>query len=675
MGVVMKDRIIKIAIQFLGVGNFLFPLLLFASPLFAQGIHITQTRPTGTAERIYDFNAILDYQPQFIMEAVRDGEVIQAHNSGTGDGITVSGSAPTISGVPLSQETFFCSSDDEENSYLSLGGGGTRNLLDSRGSYHFFKLTDQWRSRRDNLAFYFGVPLVATNCVRYGQKSVLNFPHWREIAATSTSGDTPLRRSMVRNHFQRRNFLADDSNFRYGRYLFQFQDSHNLDENVFGRIAPAYATGSLGGTNDHYQPFFYEPTYVDCPYGREHQKWGFLSPELAKAGAYNSLNLPDLSYLGLLAGGEIDPERWNFYRELLQQSIHLIGARIDQNYWGRLRPRMSFGAGAASWEGNEKEMAGIIVTAWEILKKGVERMPNAPFGGTWERIAEMGRSVKNIWGECGNVPSDLLLYIDRSGSRPKFVFRKDICHDVLSKKAISHAHYNVQPYPNVRGTAISASYGSIVEGGVYENLFTPNRGYRWVVNTETDAMLAEPIDGKVAAWGYGGLIAGFMAEQLCSLHYRETVGEFKWGTPQASAEENLCIMARALVHQTLYDLGHIQSVAMNAEEYNPDPNPNAVNPDDYFIGKNFYYRGEPRALNSIIVAPNHEDMMVIAHNLKNKNPEMARMAAQMVSMCPFLPEPRNASLNGIVQRNPYLEEPAAAPGSKSLPATSIKGRK
>lgn len=185
-------------------------------------------------------------------------------------------------------------------------------------------------------------------------------------------------------------------------------------------------------------------------------------------------------------------------------------------------------------------------------------------------------------------------------------------------------------------------------------------------------MLAEARDGKVAARGYGGLIASLMAHQLCHLHYRETAGEMQWGTPQASAEEELCMMTQALVFQTLSELGHIRGGGISTEEYNPDSNPNVVNPvEDGFVGKRFFYKDEPRALNSIVVAPLHEDMAVIAHNLKRRDHEMARMGAHLVSMCPFFEEPRWASLNGDVGSNPYYVAPPPPPTPAPQQATTV----
>lgn len=645
------------------------PLLLWAQ---AAKI-ISQTYSTETAQRIYDFNAILDYQPQFLSECVRDCEVIKVKNAGLGDGITTTGPAPTLDGVPLSQETFFCSSDDEANAFTSLTGGSPFNFLGTRGSYHFVKTTDQWRSRRDNKALYLGSPLVAMNCTRAGKKGVVNFSQWRDLT-TNTTQSTTSAQSRLREGFHSRNFWEGD--FRFGRYLFRFMDKDNFDPLAFGVIADE----TPAGTNDFYKSFFFEPDHIDCSYGREEQRWGYLCPHLAAAGAYENLNLPPAPPpLPFAPEGDIDPERWNFWRELLQQSIHLIGNRIDQNYWGRLKPRMSFDQNNPPWRGNEKEMAGIIVTIWEILKQQIAGMPEAPFGGgsLWDRFASMFSSSSEIKGICGNVPGDMpvALLKDKLG-KSKFVFRKDLCLDVESKRTISHSHFNVEPHPNQVGTTSPyTSYGFFSDGGVYEHLVEPNRGYRWLLNTSTDAMLAEPIDGKVPVRGYGALVVTFMAHQACHDWYRKQGGEFRWGTPQASVEEELCIIAQALVHQTLSDLGHVQSGnILQCVDYNPDPNPNAQNSvADNYIGKHCYYRDPLKGLNGIVVTPERESMMVIAHNLKRKDPEMARMAAHLVSMCPFFPEPGYASLNGIFQTNPYIVEPAA--GSKSLPPLPQKGER
>ncbi|MDO8494861.1 MAG: hypothetical protein Q7S68_05940 [Deltaproteobacteria bacterium] len=630
----------------------LFLLLLFSQPLLAQ-----------------TYNAILQHQPQFVFECVNNCEVRQVHNSGIGDGITTTGSAPTIGGQALSQSTFFCGPDDEENVFLANTGGGTQNGLDSLGSYRFVKIRDRWREQRDGKAFYLGTPLLATNCARAGQKGVLSFDRWRPLSTATVRGDTPVLRGVVKQSFQRRNFLEDSADFRYGRYLFKFMPADTFDPNAFGLVAdPA----SFSSANNVYGGFFYEPTYFDCPYGRQQQRVGFLCGEMAGAQAYNDLNLPSANVSPLIPNAPIHPQQWNFYRDLLQQAVDLIGVRIDQNYWGRVRPRMG---GQGAWQENEREMSGIVVTIWEILKQMRGRMPTGPFGGAYERIAERVRGVSNIEGQCAATPTDTLVALDRTGSRPKLVFRKDLCIDTQAKRTLSHPHFNVVADTSQPGISTTApSYGNLSGGGIYDNLFTPNRGYRWVVSGSgaTAQMQANPVDGKVASYGYGGLVVSMMAHQLCHLFYREQNIAFQLNSLQAGSEEELCVMAQALVYQILSNLGHIRSTAiMTTEEYNPDSNPNAVNPnEDGFVGKRFYYRDEWKAMNNIVVAPLHEDMMGIAHNLKRRDHEMARMEAHLVSMCPFFTEPENASINGVVARNPYYVAPpvSSPPQQPSQPS-------
>lgn len=617
-------------------------ILFWASPLFAQQYNA--------------LHQLLGNQPQFNSECVNNCEVRQVHNSGIGDGITTTGSAPTIDGQALSQSTFFCGSDDEENVFLDKTGGGTQNGLDALGSYRFMKIRDRWGEQRDGKAFYFGSPIVATNCTRTGQKGALSFDRWRPVSTPTVRGDTALLRGVVKQSFQRRNFLEDSANFRYGRYLFKFMPAASFDPNAFGLIADPTASSSA---NDTYGAFFYEPSYFDCPYGRAQQRLGFLCGEMASAQAYTGLNLPSANVSPLLPNAPVHPQQWNFYRDLLKQAIDLIGVRIDQNYWGRVRPRMG---GQGAWQNNEREMSGIVVTIWEILKQMRDRMVPAPFGGLYQAMGAVARGHPNITGTCSNTPSDVL--VARNGAQ--LIFRKDLCMDTQAKRTLSHPHFNVVADTSQPGyTATAPSYGTLSGGGLYDNLFVPNRGYQWTVSgSEASAVMrANAVDGKVPSYGYGGLIVSFAAHQLCHLFYREQNISFQLDSPQANSEEELCVMAQALVYQTLNSLGHIRSaVTMTAEDYNPDSNPNAANPnEDGFVGKRFYYRDDLRAMNNLVVAPLHEDMMGIAHNLKRRDHEMARMEAHLVSMCPFLPEPEYASINGVVARNPYYVVTSAPP--------------
>ncbi|MDO8518974.1 MAG: hypothetical protein Q7T11_02285, partial [Deltaproteobacteria bacterium] len=611
--------------------------------------------------QVYDFNAIhgvIGNHPQFSAEPVQDGEVIRAYNGGLGDGMTTTGSPMTIGGTPLSQETYFCNSQDEENSFLHLSGENTVNVLNAKGSFHFLKIRDRWREQRDNKALYLGAPLVATNCTRSGQRSTYDETHWRY-----TDSATPFRnfsdlRSAIRNHFRTRNFMEDNADFRYGRYLFKFIDRQNFDPDNDFRLFGNPTLPPPG--NNAYDPFLFKPNYLDCSYGREQQRWGFLCGEMAAAGAYTDLHLPPAQVSPLIPNAPIHPQQWNFYKDLLKQAIDLIGVRIDQEYWGRVRPRFSLGGSA--WEENEREMSGIIVTLWEILKQVQARMSTTPPSG-----------ATRIVGHCANTPEGVLVALDRSGSNPKFAFRKDLCIDTQARRTISHPYFNVWADPNQPGiTALAPTYGTLVDGGLYETLFTPS-GYRWVLDQSGSSpqMRANPIDGNVPSNGYGALIVGFMAHQGCHLFYRERGNSFQWGGPQASNEEDFCMMSQALIIQTLGDLGHLRNGTMQSEEYNPDSNPNDTNPqEDGFVGRHFYYADEQRAMNNIAVAPLHEDMMVIAHNLQQKDHETARMAAHLTALCPFFPEPQNACLNGVCGSNPYYVAPVQAEAPAQPPQQS-----
>ena len=594
-----------------------------------------------------DFNAlqsVLGNQPQFSVEPVQNGEVIHANNGGIGDGIAAT-SAPTISGQALSPSSFFCSTKDEENEFSNRTGHWANIGLDALGSYHFFRFRDRWREQRESSSFYLGVPLVAINCTRGGQTRVVNFNQWRNFSTTSVNGNNSALRTVVTDGFRNRNYVEDPYNFRYGLYLFKFMPRDSFNANTFGQRANPSPTLS---DNEVYQPNFYEPNSFACPYGREQQRWGFLCGEMATAGAYTDLNLPDSparASSALMPNTVIDRSRWNLYKTLLGQVVHLLGVKIDHGDFGN----------------STDSSRTTVTTIWEILKTMNERVPTAPFG-TLQRAAASLRGSSNIEGYLGNTPEDVPVALDRSDTNaPKLALRKDLGMDLQSKRTLSHAHYNSTVDPSEGGySSVSASYDDLIDGGLYKNLFTPNRGYQWVVNPTTHEMRANPVDGKVGSNGYGGDIVSSICHQLCHLHYREQGIAFSWGTPQASAEENLCVTAQSICYDTLNQLNHIRSaIGISAEEYNPDSNPNTVGAGDGFIGKRFYYRDELRAKDQIIVAPLHEDMMMIAGNLKRRSHEMARMGANLVSMCPFFQEPEYSCLSGSCGHNPYYVAPAA----------------